>query len=110
KLPVLLYGSGGSVSSAVLGLKFDDKKFAVRSVTYGDLFGLAANAAATPFLNQNGKMYVSLTTKDAVTATGVLAYVEIEALSNGKLAIDFDRDVLNLLTADGKTVGLKVQD
>jgi general secretion pathway protein D len=109
KIPVMLTGSG-MLASAVVGLKFDDKAVAIRSVSYGDLFGLTANSAATPFLNQNGKMYVSLTSKDAVAANGVLAYIEVEALVNGKPVITFDRDVLNLLTADGKTVGLKLKD
>jgi general secretion pathway protein D len=110
RIPVLLYGGAGTMSSAVVGLKFDDKKVAVRSVTYGDLFGTAANSAATPFLNQNGKMYVSLTSKDAVAATGILAFIEIEALVAGTPQIDFDRDVLNVLAADGKTVSLKLQE
>jgi general secretion pathway protein D len=110
RIPVLLYGGAGTMSSAVVGLKFDDKKVAVRTVTYGDLFGTAANSAATPFLNQNGKMYVSLTSKDAVAATGILAYIEIEALVAGTPQIDFDRDVLNVLAADGKTVSLKLQE
>ncbi|HEV7701042.1 MAG TPA: cohesin domain-containing protein, partial [Pyrinomonadaceae bacterium] len=109
KVPVMLTGTG-TLASAVIGLKFDDKSVAIRSVSYGDLFGLTANSAATPFLNQNGKMYVSLTSKDAVAVNGILAYIEIEALVNGKPVITFDRDVLNLLAADGKTVGLKLKD
>jgi len=109
RIPVLLYGTT-SMSSAVVGLKFDDKKVAVRSVTYGDLFGLSANADATPFLNQNGKMYVSLTSKNALNASGVLVYVEIEALTKGRPQLTFDLDVLNLLTADGKTVPLKIEE
>ena len=52
----------------------------------------------------NGKMYISLTAKDAgdAAAAGVLAYIEIEALMPGRPAIAFDRDVLNFLTVDGK--------
>lgn len=109
KVPVLLYGSG-KVSSAVLGLKFDDKAIAVRGVTYGDIFGAAANTAATPFLNQNGKMYISLASATGIPTSGVLAYVEFEALTDGRPVVTFDRDVLNLLTADGKTVTLKPQE
>jgi hypothetical protein len=57
-----------------------------------------------PFLNQSGKMYVSLATPgDAVdNATGILAYIEIEALTDGKPVISFYKDALNLLTGKGK--------
>ncbi|MFL6375067.1 MAG: secretin N-terminal domain-containing protein [Pyrinomonadaceae bacterium] len=109
KLPILLYGSA-NISSAVLGLKFDSKAVAVSGVSYGDVFGATVNTAATPFLNQNGKMYISLASPTAIAASGVLAYVEFEALVDGKPVVTFDRDVLNLLTADGKTVSLKAQE
>jgi general secretion pathway protein D len=109
KVPVLLYGSG-SVSSAVLGLKFDDKQVAVRSVTYGDVFGATANTVVTPFINQNGKMYVSLASPTGISASGVLAYIEFEALTDGKPSVTFDRDACNLHAADGRSVGLRVQE
>lgn len=106
KTKIAVYVDGSAAfRSAVLGLKFDDKKLAIRSVHYGDVFGSSlASTAATPFLNQNGKMYVSLSTSDqaAPLASGVIAYIEIEALADGKPELAFDRDVLNLLTVDGK--------
>jgi len=103
KVPVLIDGSA-PFRSGVIGLKFDDKRLAVRSVSFGDVFGTLADSAATPFINQNGKMYVSLTAKDdaAAKTAGTLAVIEIEALVNGRPEIVFDRDVLNFLTADGK--------
>ena len=104
RLPILVQGST-AFRSAVLGLKFDDKKIAVRSVSFGEVFGASfVNTAVTPFLNQNGRMFVSLSTKDGMAANpaGVLAYIEIEALTNGKPEIAFERDVLNLLTPEGK--------
>lgn len=104
RLPILVQGST-AFRSAVLGLKFDNKKIAVRSVSFGEVFGASfANTAVTPFLNQNGRMFVSLSTKDGMAANpvGVLAYIEIEALTNGKPEIAFDRDVLNFLTPEGK--------
>jgi hypothetical protein len=93
-----------------LGLKFDTAKVAVRSVSYGDVFGASvAQTAVTPFVNQNGKMFVSLSSpKDtAENSSGVLAYVEIEALADGKPEITFDADILNMMTADGKNFALK---
>ena len=112
KIPVVIDGSG-KFRSAVMGLKFDDKKVAIRSVVYGDVFGTAiVNTSATPFLNQNGKMYISLTAKDATDAnlTGILAYIEIEALSPGRPAITFERDVLNFMTVDGKSFAVKFDE
>jgi hypothetical protein len=111
KIPVVVQGDG-SLLSAVVGLKFDDKKIAIRSFSYGDIFVTAANTQATPFLNQNGKLYVSLVAKDdkAVAINGVLAFFEIEALADGKPVIAFERDVLNLLSADGKAFALKFKE
>jgi general secretion pathway protein D len=111
KIPVVVQGDG-SLLSAVVGLKFDDKKIAIRSFSYGDIFVTAANTQATPFLNQNGKLYVSLVAKDdkAVAINGVLAFIEIEALADGKPVIAFERDVLNLVSADGKAFALKFKE
>jgi hypothetical protein len=110
KVAVTIKG-GSDFLSAVLGLKFDTAKVAIRSVTLGSAFGTAENAARTPFLNQKGKMYISLEARDAnATAGGTLAYIEIEALADGKPVIVFDRDVLNLLTSDGKNFSVKVFD
>jgi hypothetical protein len=108
RIPILVQGTE-AFRSAVLGLKFDDKKIAVRSVSFGDVFGSALmNASVTPFLNQNGKMYVSLTTRDgnAISQAGILAFIEIEALTAGKPEIALDKDVLNFLTLDGKNFAI----
>jgi hypothetical protein len=112
RIPVIVQGSQ-SFRSAVIGVKFDDKKLAVRTVSFGDVFGTASvDTVTTPFLNQNGKMFVSLAAKDGVdvNAGGTLAFIEIEALTNGRPEIVFDRDVLNLLTAGGKNFVVKVTD
>ncbi len=109
KLAVMVQ-SGAAFRSAVLGLKFDASKVAVRSVSFGDVFGKEiAQTAQTPFLNQGGKMFVSLSTDRDVAqnSSGVLAYIEIEALADGKPELAFDGDVLNFLTADGKSFSVK---
>ena len=105
----VLVKSASAFRSATFGLKFDEKKLAVRSVSYGEVFGgNSAQTAAKPFLNEGGKMFVSLTAaKDASeNGSGVLAYVEIEALADGQVQLAFDRDVLNLLTGDGKNFSI----
>ncbi|MEP6788550.1 MAG: secretin N-terminal domain-containing protein, partial [Acidobacteriota bacterium] len=112
KIPVMIQGDG-TFRSAVMGLKFDSSKIAVRSVQFGDVFGTAnANTSATPFLNQNGKMYVSLQAKDgkAMKVSGTLAFIEIEALTAGRPEITFDRDVLNFLTGEGKNFVVKFHE
>jgi hypothetical protein len=109
RIPVMVK-SPGAFRSAVLGLRFDDKKVAVRSVIYGDIFGMGiANTTVTPFLNQNGKMFVSLNSGDkTVSGTdGVLAFVEIEALADGRPDVVLEKEVLNFLAADGRNLGVK---
>src|SRR5687768_3928563 len=109
RIPVMVK-SNGAFRSAVFGLRFDDKKIAVRSVMFGDVFGMGvANTMATPFLNQGGRMFVSLTMPDKTLASteGVLAFVEIEALTDGKPEIVLEKDVLNFLTADGRNFAVK---
>lgn len=109
RIPVFVKSSA-PFRSAVLGLRFDEKKVAVRSIWFGDVFGMGvANTAAAPFLNQGGKMFVSLSLPDKAVALpqGVLAFVEIEALTDGKVQIDLEKDVLNFLAADGKNFSVK---
>ena len=111
KIPVLVKGNG-KFQSAVIGLNFDSSKVAVRSVAFGDAFGITSvNGAVTPFLNQKGKMYVSLLTKDGleIGAAGTLAIIEIEALTAGKPVIAFDRNVLSFLAGDGRNLAVKFE-
>lgn len=100
----IMVRSATAFRSAVLGLSFDENKVAVRTVGYGDVFGSEmAQTLAKPFINQGGKMYVSLSSaKDiAQNSSGILAYIEIEALQDGIPGITFQSDMLNMLTADG---------
>jgi len=109
KVPVLIK-SGTTFRSAVVALKFNARKLAVRDVSFGEVFGSGlAQTKTTPFLNQNGKMFVSLSSpKDASEySSGVLAYIEVEALVDGSHEIEFDTEVMNLLTYDGKNFVVK---
>ena len=106
----IMVRSATAFRSAVLGLKFDDKKLAIRSVGYGDVFGAdMAQTKAAPFINERGKMFVSLSTARDVAqnSSGILAYIEIEALTDGAAQIAFDRDIMNILTADGKNFAVR---
>jgi len=68
-----------------------------------------ADTNATPFLNQNGKTFVSLSMPQGVVQnpSGVLAVIEVEALVDGQPEVTFERDVMNMLTADGKNFAVK---
>ena len=56
-------------------------------------------------------MYVTLTSADGkeMNAAGTLAFIEIEALADGRPEITIDGDVLNFMTTDGKTVSVKLR-
>lgn len=106
----VLIKSPKAFRSAVLGLKFDSKKLAVKAITLGEIFGQAfAQKQITPFLNQGGKTYATLSVSQDVggDSSGVLAYIEIEAIAAGTHEIAFDRDVVNFLTAKGQNFTVK---
>lgn len=108
-IPVMVKSSS-MFRSATLGLKFDPEKIAVRTVTFGDVFG-ETNAAKTanPYLNKDGKMFVSLSLENGAAPGifGILAYVEIEALSDCKPLIEIEKEAISFLSAEGKTFAAK---
>lgn len=106
----VIVNSKDSFRSAVLGLRFDDSKLRVKGVGLGNVFGdNSVYEKAKPFFNEDGKMYVSLSSAKEVSqnSSGVLAYVEIEALVEGKHEINFDREIMNFLTSSGVNFDLK---
>jgi hypothetical protein len=109
KIAVVIDGNT-NFATAVLGFKYDAKKLTIQSITLGSAFGeTMLDQVALPFLNKGGKTFVSLNAADGVTtANGVLAFIEVEALADGQPIISFDRDMMNLLTVDGKNIGTKI--
>ena len=86
------------------------RKLPFARLVSADVFGSdLAQTDAKPFFNENGKMFVSLSSsKDtAQNSSGMLAYIEVEALADGKHEVTFDKDILNFLTADGKNFVVK---
>jgi len=71
-----------------------------------------AKTPANPFLNERGKLYVTFTSFDekGLIPAGTLAFLEIEALVPGKPLIEFDRDMFNFQTAQGRNLMLKFQE
>lgn len=109
KIPVSVNGTA-LFRSAVLGLRFDATKLAIRSIAMGDIFGPGAAATpVAPFINNDGKMFVSLAlpTGTVLAPSGVIAIVEVEALANGKVELAFEKDVISFVAPDGKNVALK---
>lgn len=109
KIPVSVNGTS-LFRSAVLGLRFDQKRLAVRSIAMGDIFGAgAANTAVAPFINNDGKMFVSLSLPagNVTSPTGVIAIVEVEALADGRVELAFEKDVISFIAPDGKNVALR---
>jgi len=107
KMVPVMVKSTGAFRSAVFGVRFDDKKLAVRSVVFGDVFGMGlANTATKPLVNENGKMFVSLMAADKTVAAtdGVLAFIEIEALVDGKPVFTVEKDALNFMGLDGRNM------
>lgn len=98
--------------SAVLGLKFDSSKIIVRSVRLGDVFGSElANTEISPFLNSNGRTFFTVSpNKDSlISESGILAYLEIEALSECVPEIAFETEMMKIFTADGKNLDFRVK-
>ncbi|RMG00309.1 MAG: hypothetical protein D6735_13885 [Acidobacteria bacterium] len=98
--------------SAILGFTFNPAKLAIRSIQLGDIFGSQiAKTEIAPFLNLNGKTFVALSpNKDVIISeSGVLAYIEIETLSEGIPEIAFAPEIMNILTNDGRTFELKLK-
>jgi general secretion pathway protein D len=96
----VLIKSDASFNSAVLALGFDPKKIAVRKVSYGEVFGKTlTETEAKPHFNSNGKLYATLSTENSIKIEGndVLAYVQIEALTDGKPEISFIQNMFTLV-------------
>ncbi|MBX3283148.1 MAG: hypothetical protein KF756_11795 [Acidobacteria bacterium] len=106
----IAFSSPEAFRSAVMGIRYDPTKVAVRSISLGDAFGAKADSAVVPFMNADGKTYFSMIAADglAVSQTGVIAYIDIEALADGVPQVDLDSDVLNLMTADGRNIPVAV--
>ena len=110
RIPVMVK-STGPFRSAVIGVRFDEKKLAVRSVLFGDVFGMGlANTTANPLINEGGKMFVSLQAADKTVAAtdGVLAFIEIEALVDGKPELTVEKNALNFMGIDGRNLLVKL--
>jgi len=102
--------SRDQIGSAVLGLKFDSKMLAVKKISYGEAFGKEMEGIeAMPFINQNGKTYVSMVSREGIQAgvSGTIAFIEVEALMDGVPQLFFDSEMTGFLSLDGKNLPVK---
>ncbi|HEV7643961.1 MAG TPA: secretin N-terminal domain-containing protein [Pyrinomonadaceae bacterium] len=100
-VPVLVK-SAADFRLAILALKYDEQKLAIRSITYGDIFGNPQiRLNAVPYMNKGGKTFVALTSSSVVSESGVLAYIEIEALADGRQELAFDGEAMNMISSAG---------
>lgn len=105
-VPVMIK-SGSPFQQMILAFKYDDQKLAVRTISYGDIFGAdQLRAAASPYLNKGGKTFVALNAISAINGSGILAYVEVEALADGKPQLSFDSQAMNMLAPGGAAFAL----
>jgi hypothetical protein len=106
-VPVMIKAST-AFKLGVLSLNFDSSKVIVRQVLHGDIFGAnLVNTVANPFLNSNGMLTVSFAPTLQPNATsGILAYLEIEALKAGKPEFKFDGDAMRFAAGNGKSFRL----
>lgn len=110
RVPILI-DTSVPFRSAMFGLNYDETKFAVRTVSFGDVFGTQnAGKNVIPIMNQNGRTYAMIALPDgtASTGNGTLAMIEIEALIDSAFEVTMDKDVLNLLTVDGRNFAVKL--
>ncbi|MCZ2389746.1 MAG: hypothetical protein LC113_01560 [Acidobacteria bacterium] len=106
----IAFSSPQAFRSGVMGLRYDPAKVAIRGIVLGDTFGAKANSAVVPFLNTDGKTYFSVIAADdtVIPQSGIIAYLEVEAVADGVPEISLDGDILNLMTADGKNIPVAV--
>ncbi len=104
-IPVMV-NSPSALRFAVLSLDFDQTKLKIHKVVYGDVYGAEmAKTNAISYANA-GLLTVTLPTKQNALAqgAGVLAYIEIEALTDGDANLKIDRAATSLIGVSGENL------
>lgn len=95
---------------AVLSMGFDSNQLAVRQVFYGDIFGTdMAKTPTAPSVNSNGMLVMSLlaASGNLPTGSGVLTYIEVEALQDTSTEMRFDANSVNVVGVSGENFNLR---
>ena len=104
-IPVMV-NSASALRFAVLSLDFDQTKLKIHKVVYGDVYGAGtAKTNAIAYAN-GGLLTATLPTKQNALAqgAGVLAYIEIEALTDGDMILQIDRAATSLIGVNGENL------
>ena len=119
RLGFVIHGGAGVISKGSLTpekekefrAKLEEAVLAGYRALQAGKSSLDAVEIAIRIMNQNGKTYVTLAIPDgaSMTSKGIIAYLEVQALADGPLQMEIDKDVLNFLTLDGKNFSVKVQ-
>lgn len=103
--------TGEAIGTAIVKLRFDPRAVAVRGISQGPLL---AGALLQPTLMQSidpsGTILISISSPAGASlkpGTSIMLFVEVEALANGESEFSFDKELVRLLTADGRALDLQ---
>ncbi|MEP6923194.1 MAG: secretin N-terminal domain-containing protein [Pyrinomonadaceae bacterium] len=107
RLVAVMVNSPVALRLAVLSLGYDPSKIKISRVMYGNVFGADLAQKDTPmFAASGGMMMVTLQAKQNNVAhgTGVLAYLEIKALSDGEANLQINNVSSSLIGINGENL------
>src|SRR5215472_6148877 len=97
------------IGMAVLALQYDPQVIAIRGVSAGTMFPTWGGPHITSSAGENGYCLVSISSQGGrapVNGSGVLIWLEIEAVGNGSSALTIDPERSTLMATDAKDVTL----
>jgi general secretion pathway protein D len=97
------------LSLALLAFKFDPKVVKVHSLTAGNLLSSTAETAPlfTPSIDASGTCMISISAlngKGTFKGSGVLLFIDLEAIGAGDAALTFVRETMHLVGTDARDV------
>ena len=99
------------LSLAVLALRFDPKVVTVLGISAGPLFQAARPPILTQSIDPGGVCLISVSALNGaahIKGSGVLIFIEVEAIAAGDAAFALDRQTMHLVASDAREVVLDV--
>jgi general secretion pathway protein D len=97
-----------SLSLALMALRFDPKVMKVSGISAGSLLGTQTEAPSlTQSIDPSGVCMISISAlngKTAMKGSGILIFVDVEAIGPGVASLIFDRQLLHLVATDARDV------
>lgn len=107
----VIINAPSALQTAVLSLRFDASQIAVTKVAYGDVFGKKMMQTEAPpftcYINKSDGMLIAslpLLPNQLAQGSGVLAYVEVEALANGTANLEVNSSNSSLIGINGENL------